>query len=176
MSHDHYVALGRAELEENSRKVRPPNMAHPQTSNTNKENKVQRELCWPFQCCWSSKRNQSFTNNDDQSLLEAVPQRALAIKGPIDEGTRTTFVSQNKNIKAEQSDIFPPSKNQEEEVDDEENYPGSDLQNAIALSLQVCCVRSAYQLRIPPPPLPTNIFDERVCFAMFLCLGGRYWR
>lgn len=130
MSHDNYVSLGPSDLmvEKNSQQFRPPQIPHPES---NMKTKKQKELCWPFLCCCVFRRNDQDENesNDGHLLLETVPtQKALAIKG-IERGDDFNSLDQAEESEEENETVV-----QEEEED--ENYPGSDLQNAIALSLQ----------------------------------------
>lgn len=134
MSHDNYVALGISSdlmIEKNSQSFRPPQMPHPKSNQNNI--KRRKEICWPFLCCCGFKRNdQEGESNDGHLLLENMStQKAMEIKcnerDSLDES-----VDRDNSESEERLSLSPPVTEE-----DEENYPGSDLQNAIALSLQV---------------------------------------
>mmetsp|Transcript_29696 Transcript_29696/g.34962 ORF Transcript_29696/g.34962 Transcript_29696/m.34962 type:complete len:240 (-) Transcript_29696:198-917(-) len=122
MSHDDYVILGTDSQSENNY-IQPPLMKRspPQQK---------RRFCWPFWCCCPLSRRTQESDSVDSLLQETE----CPPKYPSSE-VGTYLNSNHPQIPS--SSTTTSSSSHDNDTDYEDDSPGSDLQNAIALSLQV---------------------------------------
>ena len=152
MSHDDYIIL--SPDSQNESNIRPPMKPYPVGKQNNMlPQRRQREFCWPFSCCCKlfSKNNKSSNiqenEHSDDSLLFETECPPKSSHQPLHHHTE---ISNNyspcdgfNSIKEcdSESDSTEEEHNSEDDNENQEpeeyDYPGSDLQNAIALSLQV---------------------------------------